>query len=686
MLAVNVFVFVAAYRFSRRMTGQDWIGASLDALLIHYLVQYVSVCLPGVLGILNSGTMLLCGSACGAALWLFRSEGILPLHSRLAPLERKGTGGTPMPRFENLVVIVALLFVLGYFGSLVDLFSSAALVGDDALTYHLPSAALWIQTHRLSLYNTWFFNPANTYSPLAGSTFLVWLIAPIGADNLAQFVQMPALILVFFAIIQIGRSLGARESVAAIAAVAVLLSRPFICETFLVKDDHFVAAFFLAIVAGCSADRLNDRLGPWRIGIALGLFLATKYTALLTLALLVFVCDAPIRARWKPFRWISVLATAFVIAAPWYLRNWILTGNPLYPVPVSIGGWQIFAGMFIPERSTEMRTIAGAWNALAGGFQSPSPALVGALLTCWLIALIWARQKLLRDPVLRLCILGPIIGLAIFFLASHAALIRYAYPSLLLLFICATFPSIPVTRAKTAFAQMLGDMRIYLVLALAGLSIWGGFEYKAMLGQFVVTSAVVAAAGVLLVIVLAPWMKNLRFAAGFWSIVVLVPLAWIFVYWHAILVGSRASMIEGFREPLPDQYPMWKYIEQNVPADASIAYTNLVFTRPLMGFDYSRRVFYIPTSAGVQNYHDLANSRVRVTDQEIRAFVAKLLTASPDHDLWLSNLLRSDAQYLLVGRQSVLTDPPEKTFAETDPAHFLRIYDAASGTLYQIRR
>ena len=62
----------------------------------------------------------------------------------------------------------------------------------------------------------------------------------------------------------------------------------------------------------------------------------------------------------------------------------------------------------------------------------------------------------------------------------------------------------------------------------------------------------------------------------------------------------------------------------------------------------------IPTRRGVRNYHDLPNSNQRVTDQEIRAFVAKLLTENPDQKMWLENLLKSDAQFLLVGRQSVL--------------------------------
>ena len=47
----------------------------------------------------------------------------------------------------------------------------------DALTYHLPAAVFWLQKRRIVLFQTWFFNPANTYSPLAGSMFMTWLLA-----------------------------------------------------------------------------------------------------------------------------------------------------------------------------------------------------------------------------------------------------------------------------------------------------------------------------------------------------------------------------------------------------------------------------------------------------------------------------------------------------------------------------
>ena len=290
---MNVFVFIAAFKFVRRITSQDRIAATLDALLIHYLVQYVSVCVPGLLGVLCAETMLASALILGAAMLYFpRRAGFSPHVLRDEEMP-KTCGLKPARRFEAIIFSASLLFVIGYFCGLIQTQTAAALVGDDALTYHLPAAAFWLQTHHIGLYNTWFFNPANTYSPLAGSTFFAWLIAPIGVDLLARFGQMPALILMFCALVEIGRALNVRVSIASLIAAGCLLSRPFISEAILVKDDHFLAAFFIAAIAGCAQNRIADRLGPWRIGIAVGLFFATKYTALLTAPLFILAIDAP---------------------------------------------------------------------------------------------------------------------------------------------------------------------------------------------------------------------------------------------------------------------------------------------------------------------------------------------------------------------------------------------------------
>ncbi len=145
------------------------------------------------------------------------------------------------------------------------------------------------------LHEVWFLNPAATYSPLLGSTMAAWWMAPMGNDLLAKFVQAPALVLVFFALLRLGRILGARAGVAALLALTAVLSKPFIRQVLVVKDDLYLTGLFLMALIALSDSLLRSKLGPWRLGIAMGLFLATKVTALMALPMLLLAVNAPLR-------------------------------------------------------------------------------------------------------------------------------------------------------------------------------------------------------------------------------------------------------------------------------------------------------------------------------------------------------------------------------------------------------
>src|SRR5258706_9780 len=163
------------------------------------------------------------------------------LSPRRKRASKMGTGAdsTPMhphePAFDLWMIIPRPGFALGYMLALNLNQCIWPVMANDALTYHFPAAALWLRTGHLALLETWFFNPANTYSPLAGSTFVAWWLAPVGSDVLARNVQSPALLLIFFAAIRLMRSLGVRAAVAALLALALLLARPFVRQSIIEK-------------------------------------------------------------------------------------------------------------------------------------------------------------------------------------------------------------------------------------------------------------------------------------------------------------------------------------------------------------------------------------------------------------------------------------------------------------------
>src|SRR6266545_4314744 len=157
VIALNLLVFASAYRFSRRFTP-DRLHAAADAFLLYYLTQYLAVGLPGLVGLLSATTIAVVAVLCSAVLVLASRRGAL--------------AGSALIRMEDSTVVASLVFVIAYVAALIHHQRTLPVTSTDALTYNLHADGQWLQTGRLRLHETWFFNPANTYSPLAGSTFI----------------------------------------------------------------------------------------------------------------------------------------------------------------------------------------------------------------------------------------------------------------------------------------------------------------------------------------------------------------------------------------------------------------------------------------------------------------------------------------------------------------------------------
>src|SRR5688500_11675155 len=196
--------------------------------------------LPGLLGALHPF------SVAAVAGWLGVSLLTGAHFLRVPPSAQAELDARPLDRLDRYVALACAGFVVAFVGALVHQQRYLPPFATDALTYHLPAAVQWLQTGRVGVFETWFFNPANTYSPLGGSTFIAWLLSPTQNHALARFVQVGPLLLLSLLLIEVARGLGASIATAAVVAAAAVMSRPFISQAIVPKDDLFVAAFAVA--------------------------------------------------------------------------------------------------------------------------------------------------------------------------------------------------------------------------------------------------------------------------------------------------------------------------------------------------------------------------------------------------------------------------------------------------------
>jgi hypothetical protein len=645
---------VAGYRLARRYGPP--LEAAADALLLAYLVQYLAVGIPGILGFLTPLWITVMAGMLTASLWLLSRRGppIVP--------------ATPLSLPQQLGMLACALFVFGYVGGYVYFERLLPPTATDALAYHLPAAAQWLQRGQIGIFQTWFFNPANTFSPLAGSIWATWLMAPMGSDILARLVELGPLVLLFLLIIQLCLEMGVRPTAATVLAGAAVISRPFFSESILAKDDLFVAAFFAAALIGLSPRRLRQPIGPARLGTAMGLLLAVKFTAVMSLPLLLIAVDAPIRAGWRWSKYAVVMAGILLLAGPWYLRNWILVGNPVFPETVN---WGIirFHGLFVATRSLSLTTLAGLKHVVCDGYYSMPGLLCTMLGILWLVALVRGALSLRADPLRRCILLGPPIGLAIFFFFSPYGEVRFIFPVFVLL-----FAACALALRESGVIEFIG-----LILLTEALTTTFVSKGSQEIVQFACDGAALAGGGVALWWLGDKWMKFKspgRLLGGAAALIVIL-LAWS--CWSDLVDDYHESWRKIWPYSYGSQGDVWAFVQQSIPADATIAYSNQFMIYPLYGFGLSRHLMYVPVRQG----ESIATLRMppRLSGEQISAAASATANHPMVPHVWMANLQATGAQFLLVGAAD---DAPEIALARGDPAHFQRVFANDVAMIYRI--
>jgi hypothetical protein len=232
----------------------------------------------------------------------------------------------------------------------------AVKVVSDGPIYHLYFAARWWKAGRLFLVASPFGESAATYFPANGDAWFAWLMATWGGDGLAKIGQVPFLILACLAAYGSARSLGAGRSASAVATCWFASSTPLLIFSFEPNvDTIFVAGyliagfFFLRASRGCG-DTAAYCLGALAAGAALG----TKSVGvvfvppLLGLAIAA-VFTQSVATNTKVARTLLVVMAVFLAGGFWFVRNAILTGNPLYPLEVRLMDRTVLSGWYGPE-------------------------------------------------------------------------------------------------------------------------------------------------------------------------------------------------------------------------------------------------------------------------------------------------------------------------------------------------
>jgi len=271
----------------------------------------------------------------------------------------------------------------------------------DALVYHLAAPRQWLMNGRITS-----LDPFATHFPLLMSMhYLVGLA--VAGERLARVVNVLAAVGIVAAAAALAR--GWLDAAATRWGTALALTSPILVLIALHAGADCGVAFFtllalLAVVRAVPRWPARPVRRSWlvRAGVAAGLAAAAKPQGLAVPVLLVlFVAGAGREVRRG---WLVLVLPAAAGWAPWGVKSWLLTGNPLFPFldgvfPSPI--WTDFSRHAYVEELVSKRNLFTAADVgilgNAGGFVSrfklglvgpvPMLAAVALILGPWPVAM-----------------------------------------------------------------------------------------------------------------------------------------------------------------------------------------------------------------------------------------------------------------------------------------------------------
>jgi len=647
---------------------------------------------------------------------------VLKLARPLGSTDPDQTGPSPLRyHWESLFALAVLLWAAIVTG-MESLFYAVKVYSDGPI-YHLYFALRWWQAGRLFLIASPFAENAAPYFPANGDLWFTWLIVGWGSDRLARIGQAPFLVLACLAMFGCSRILGASRNSATIASAWFASSAALLYYTFEpMVDTIFVAGYCLAIYFFLRFAREGDRENALVLGgLAAGLALGTKPVGVVFIPPLILMAFWVIWRRTRSLQGtlslvVLVLLSVLSTSGYWFGRNLVLTGNPLYPLQVDVGGMTLLPGWYGPgamQTSIYYLPITD-WRSLVDILVV---VMDPRLLPFWLAALggVWSLgigKRSDQDSWVWACSLWAVLNIALFwFCIPYRTQHRFMLQGLGL-------ASVPLARLLDR-RRWLGIVAAFLLaLHLLTPQTWpitGGDSAIPWDLSAQIPNALDPA------ISLLSRLRLLEQASGNFSeflrlgsILVMGCVSFLFVWtWFrdqsrfgwistwAVTLGAIATLqAAGFLEvsllgndPRTLFFPSfaefqkgWNSLDAcSDPAGTRVAYAGTTYPYYLMCVGHRNQVQYINVDHHrewlLHDYHRQARDEGRGVWPNCRPGWDRL---SPDFQAWLANLLAAKIDLLVVTRvyrsvgEHYIADaegfPIERQWADSHPRLFEPLY------------
>jgi len=273
-------------------------------------------------------------------------------------------------------------------------------IGKDALIYHLAVPKLFLKHHGIYFVGGNIF----AYYPMNGEMLYVIGLALRG-DVLAKGFHFVMALSILLGMWQFMRH-HISEALFIPLALLIFYTIPSVFVTSHRAYNDLTVSFYTFSAVYAFVNWFARKQSVWLIlcGVFSGLAMATKYTALFLPFLgCLGILWACLHHRWRvpnTVRLLSVyIACALVVGSPFYIKNWVMTGNPFYPFM-----YGIFGGKGLDPAQAHLYDLFVQSLGMGRG-------LLGYLLLPWNVSVNAAMDSPQFDGVL-----GPIFLLTLPFL------------------------------------------------------------------------------------------------------------------------------------------------------------------------------------------------------------------------------------------------------------------------------
>lgn len=359
----------------------------------------------------------------------------------------------------------------------------------DALVHHLAVPKWWLEAGYIKEipWHEWSYYPMLLNLGYTGLLIL-------GLDYITPYYHLCYLVVLLGLLTWIFKklhslSISSTFGVALVATLPIFLklgSEPLV-DLGLASFSTLAVCFLLLATKELEeeGDTATRRTNLLCFGIALGLAAGTKLNG--ALLAVCFISSLPFIREWKKAPRFGILLVVIAVSityAPWLLRNWIWTSNPIYPLFKSaLGGpvSQVVGGApYLPPLLHRHQIYGESWYEIAAlplriflGGEDGNPKLFDGSATPFLALflfapLVWGKSRIVRT-------LLPVSVLYLLF-ALFVSIARVRYLAPVLPFFCVIAAKIILAALLSLRPRMRKITELVLLLSLFGSS--GAYLYR----------------------------------------------------------------------------------------------------------------------------------------------------------------------------------------------------------------